>query len=139
MALLDYGGYGCILSPPIQCKQSSTINNRINKRIKTKKYISKLQKLYDTEYEYTMINKLLAKIKTIIPNYNNYFVLDDIYSCNPQQTKQELINTYKDCPILNTEQPLKQLLIPNMGIDLHAFFTKELTVLDNRFIKYKKT
>jgi len=136
MALLDYGGYGCIISPAIPCKQSSTINNRINMRIKTKKYISKLQKSYDTQYEYSMIHKLLSKIKTTIPNYQNYFVLDDIYRCNTKLKKKELIHNYNKCPILNTPHQITQLLLPNMGVDLHAFFTTELTVLDNRFIQY---
>jgi hypothetical protein len=130
MDFIDYGGYGCIFSPELECA-----SNRKSRKL-TKKYIGKLQKEEDTSYEYNMMNKILSVIKKNIPNYQNYFVLDDIHVCKPKLSRSELIEKYKDCPVLKKTRHLKQLIIPNMGVNLQVFFENELSTLDDRFIKY---
>ncbi len=132
MELIDYGGYGCIFSPELECSN----NNKLRINSKTQKYIGKLQKSEDAIYEYKIMNKLLNAIKNTIPNYKNYFVLDDVHVCNTKLSRTQLIKKYENCPIIKKKKSIKQLIIPYMGDNLHTFLENNIQVFDNTFIKY---
>lgn len=134
MALIDYGGYGCIFSPELECSNKNKNKTRLNS--KTQKYIGKLQQSQDAMYEYNMMNKLAHAIKNIIPNYNNYFVLDNVSVCKTKLNRKQLIQKYDECPIIKKKRSIQQLILPYMGNNLHTFFENNIEVFDNKFIKY---
>jgi len=134
MALIDHGGFGCVFSPELACN-SSFKKKHTNK---TKKYVSKLQTLKDSEYEYNMMKLFTKRIKRILPNYNQYFVLDDINICTPKLSKKELQKKYTDCTILNNSNDFKNLVLPNMGINLEKYLYHIFPEINNNFIIINK-
>jgi hypothetical protein len=131
------GGFGCIFNPPIKC-ETNKLNDKLNyDKIDDKlnydknNRISKLMiNKYATE-EYTQIQKFKSILK-VIPNYSNYFLLDDFELCKPDKlTKQDLTN-YKKCKALkkkgitksNVNQSLNKIMVLNMpfgGINVGKF------------------
>jgi len=133
MTLLDYGGFGCIFYPNLDCKRSK-FKSKKNKNIK---YIGKLQRNKDNVYEYNIMRLLLKKIKKVIPNYNNYFILDPISTCFPKQTRTQLLQKYDKCPVLQqTSYPVSQLIMPYLGINLEHVLNNDLLQFNKNFIKY---
>jgi hypothetical protein len=117
------GGFGCIFYPSLKCeKQDVTDNNKISKLMTTK----------HAEDEYKQINKYNNILK-VIPNYENYFLLNDFVLCKPNQLTKEDLNGYKkQCKPLNkkgiTYQNINKSLdkvmtinMPNGGINVKQF------------------
>ena len=117
------GGYGCVFSPALKCEGSK-------KREKNK--ISKLMTEKHTIKEYEEIEKVRSRLKNI-PNYADYFLVNDITVCKPEKlTKFDLAQYKKKCRALpkdkifedNINQSLDKLLllnIPNGGVPIDDY------------------
>jgi len=130
------GGFGCIFSPPLKCndymvKDSINDNNRV----------SKLMTVKHAEDEFNQIQKYNNILK-VIPNYENYFLINNFELCHPSELKKEDLKGYKKkCKSLkkkginikNINKSLSKLMIinmPNGGIDIEKF-VKEYWVTSN--------
>lgn len=123
---IDAGSYGCVFDPPLKCANNSIPYN--------KNYISKLMYTKDTLSEVDEIDKI-KKIVEKIPNQENYFIISNTYSCNPEKLQEEdLSNFDKKCKLftkrginktnVNTNENLKKLSIivmPNGGINIDKY------------------
>ena len=127
---IDSGGFGCIFKPNITCKDNSNY--------KSDNMISKLMKKKYVEKEINEILKIKNIISKIIPNYKKYFLLDNIYSCNPSKLLSDDLNNFNNkCNQIidynitskNINENLDSLAIINMpygGISLTEYFKKIL-------------
>ena len=121
------GGFGCVFSPALKCKGAKIRRgkNRISKLL-TKKHALE-------EYnEIQIIKKKLDKI----PNYENYFLLNDFDICKPDKlNKNDLINFKSKCTALpkdkitqkNINESLDLILslnMPNGGLPIDDFLLK---------------
>ena len=121
--LIASGGYGCVFSPSLKCENQDFINNN---------NISKLMTTKHAQDEYTQINKYKNILK-VIPNYKNYFLLNDFVLCKPDKlTKKDLNGYTKKCKPLkkkkityqNINKSLNKVMIinmPNGGINVKKF------------------
>jgi hypothetical protein len=107
------GGYGCIFKPALRCQGTK-------KRLKGK--ISKLMTENHTLKEYKEIEKIKSKIRKI-PNYEEYFLINDITICKPEKLTKSDLNNYKtQCRALpkddiyenNINSSIDNLLLLNM-------------------------
>ena len=121
------GGFGCVFSPALKCKGAKIRRgkNRISKLL-TKKHA--LQ-----EYnEIQIIKKKLNKI----PNYENYFLINDFDICKPSKLNKTDLNNFKTkCTALpkdkitqkNINESLDAVLslnMPNGGLPIDDFLLK---------------
>ena len=121
------GGFGCVFSPALKCKGAKIRRgkNRISKLL-TKKHALE-------EYnEIQIIKKKLDKI----PNYENYFLIDDFDICKPAKLNKSDLNSFKSkCTALpkdkitqkNINQSLNEVLslnMPNGGLPIDDFLLK---------------
>jgi serine/threonine protein kinase len=82
------GGYGCVFSPALECK---------NKREVKKGKVSKLMMKEDGEEEYKELVRFKPILQTI-PHYQDYFLIDDIDLCEPAPlTRKDLEDYDKKC------------------------------------------
>jgi hypothetical protein len=117
------GGFGCIFRPALKCDNS--VSRESNK-------ISKLMSVKHASDEYKQINTFKHILQTI-PNYSNYFLIDDFTLCKPSKlTKEDLYKYSKKCKALkkkdilskNINSKLDKILALNMpygGIDIEKF------------------
>ena len=88
------GGYGCVFSPALKC---------VNETTRKPNTISKLMTNDHANNEYEEITKYKNKLEKI-PNYKNYFMIDDIYKCKPSPLSQEdMINYNSMCNAIQKE------------------------------------
>lgn len=126
--IIGSGGFGCIFKPALKCENSikPSPNN-----------ISKLMTKKNATDEYQMIQRFKQVLK-VIPNYTDYFLLNDFTLCKPDTlTKEDLINFDKCKPLnkkeltsKNINQSLNEVLSLNMpygGVDVEDF-------IDNSFV-----
>lgn len=126
--IIGSGGFGCIFKPALKCENSikPSQNN-----------ISKLMTKKNATDEYQMIQRFKQVLK-VIPNYTDYFLLDDFTLCKPDTlTKEDLINFDKCKPLnkkeltsKNINKSLTEVLSLNMpygGVDVEDF-------IDNSFV-----
>lgn len=123
------GGFGCIFVPALKCD---------NTDITTNNQISKLMTVNHAKDEFKQIQKY-NKILSVIPNYSNYFLLNNFQLCKPTKlTKHDLYGFQKKCKplkkkginIKNINQSLNEVLainMPNGGIDVENFIEKYYT------------
>jgi hypothetical protein len=121
--LIDSGGFGCIFNPSLKCENLDFIDN--NK-------ISKLMTTKHAQDEYKQIDKFKHILK-VIPNYENYFLLNNFILCKPDKLTKEDLNGYKKkCKPLkkkgitykNINKSLNKVLtinMPNGGINVGKF------------------
>ena len=127
---INSGGYGCIFKPALKCKGKTKRENGISK-LMTKEH---------ADSEYDIIARFFEKIRQI-PNYNKYFLIDDISICEPGKlTNTDLQNYNKICSSLtkkdftrtNINSKLAELSIlnlPDAGVDLDKYIlSNPLTV-----------
>jgi hypothetical protein len=126
------GGYGCVFFPALKCKNNK--NRKIN-------YISKLLLNKYAENEYEEINNLKSIVKNI-PNYQKYFLVDNITICKPNNLSNKDIENINICnsifEITNNNlneinsklNRFKILNIPYGGIDL-------LNIINNKKVPIK--
>jgi len=140
--IIASGGFGCIFKPALQCEnQNSREDNKI----------TKLMTIKHATDEYNEIQKIKS-ILQVIPNYENYFLLNNINLCKPTQlTNKDLIKYDKKCKALtkkgiyskNVNQSLNQILALNMpdgGINLEKyiqdnFVSSSLIHMNNKLIE----
>ena len=134
------GGFGCVFDPPLRCKGKQREKNKVSKLMIERHVLSEFN-------EIEQFKKVLRKI----PNYSNYFLVDDFSICDPEKLDSEdLINFKKKCSALpkkeitekNINSNLDKLLILNMphgGMPIDDFIYnikdyKELVALNNHLI-----
>jgi serine/threonine protein kinase len=132
MDVIDEGGFGCVIRPPLNCDKGPKAN---------KSMVSKLQRTKHANYEMSQIKKI-KKICKLIPNCKNY-VMTNVKMCTPKITKK--INSKSKCSLLeeglvsvsysynkskkrkrtiktkNIIEKLKIINIPYGGINLHRY------------------
>jgi len=100
------GGYGCVFSPALQCDGSS------------KRQLGKISKLMTEKHakkEYEEIIKFKEILKDI-PNYRDYFLLNDITICKPSKlSSSDLIDFTKKCKALPKDKITKQNINNNLN------------------------
>lgn len=128
---IDSGGYGCVFLPSLRCENS----------VGSFKSISKLMLNKDAEDEYNLIQQFNTKLKAI-PNYSNYFLLNNFEICNPSQlTNDDLLNYNNECSNLaeqgitasNINSKLKKVKIINMpfgGVNIRKFIKNNYNATD---------
>lgn len=111
--LLEKGGYGCIYHPHIDCDGNET---------KNLDYVSKIS-LYNSDIlKEIEMGKI---IKTIIPNYNNFFVpIEKSCTISINKISNDLIG---DCSIIKNNKETNNFIINNVpyvnGKTLNDFFS----------------
>jgi len=125
--VLASGGYGCVFSPALKCEGES-------KRHKNK--ISKLMSERHAREEYEEINSIKTKLDSI-PNYENYFLINDATLCKPAKlTATDLADYTKTCTALpkdditkkNINENLDKLMtlnLPNGGSPVDDYIYKD--------------
>jgi len=128
---VDSGGFGCVFLPSLKCANSTSLQN--------KSFISKLMPNNYAEEEYNLIQKFNVKLKSI-PNYSNYFLLNNFEICHPSQLMSEdLINYETECTELidkginksNINSKLNEIKTLNMpfgGINIRKFIKNNFKV-----------
>jgi serine/threonine protein kinase len=116
------GGYGCIFRPALKC---------IN-RARAKGEISKLMTIKHINEEYTDIVKFKPYLSTI-PNYKNYFLIDNVSICKPSKLADSDLDKFEEkCKALKKDgftssdinSSLDKIAILNMpdgGLDVGDF------------------
>ncbi len=111
--VIGSGGFGCVFDPPLKC---------LNMRKREKNKISKLMIERYAVSEFEEITNIKEKLESI-PNYENYFLLNDISICKPDKlTKTDLVHFGKTCKALpknnidreNINNSLGELMLLNM-------------------------
>ena len=106
------GGYGCVFKEALRCRGKEREPNKITK-LMTKKHATQ---------EYEEIQKI-KKVLDKIPNYSQYFLVDDFTICTPDLLDQTDLENYENkCTALpkdgitkeNVNQSLDKLLALNM-------------------------
>ena len=131
--IIASGGFGCIFKPALKCEDSDL--RETNK-------ISKLMTAKHANDEYKQIQKFNSVLNRI-PNYEQYFLVDDFTLCKPEQlTTEDLSNYTKKCKALkkkditkkNINQSLDKILALNMpygGIDIEDFVKNYFVINSN--------
>jgi len=134
------GGFGCIFNPALKCENNDTNNTNTNDTNDTNK-ISKLMTIKHAKDEYKLIENFKELLK-VIPNYQNYFLLDNFSLCKPEKlTNNDLIKYDTKCKALvkknitskNINKSLNKILSINMpdgGIDIEKFTNNSFTSSD---------
>lgn len=119
------GGFGCIFEPALQCQDEYVKEDKSNQ-------ITKLMTTKHAKDEFNQIQKYNHMLR-VIPNYENYFLLNNFKLCKPTKlTKHDLKGYQKKCKALkkkgintkNINNSLDNLMAINMpygGIDVETF------------------
>ena len=143
------GGFGCIFDPAIKCNELNSDNS--SNPDNSSNQISKLMVTKYAKDEFKQIQKYNNILK-VIPNYSNYFLLNNFKLCSPSKlTKEDLNGFTKKCKPLkkkginvkNINQSLDKIMainMPNGGIDVEKFVENNYTMsnfirLNNSLIK----
>jgi len=128
--VIGSGGYGCVFRPALKCKGAS-------KRLS--KTISKLMLNKHVKHESSEIDKFLPILKKI-PNYKNYFIIENHNVCHPAPlTKSDLNNFELKCkPLIkrninakninNKLDEISSLNLQDGGFDLGKYIYSGLTM-----------
>lgn len=104
------GGFGCVFKPPIKCKKVN-LREKQNK----KDYVSKLmKKRYAREEmgENTRVKRIILNI----PNNEKYFLLNNIFKCDPNNLEAEdLIDFNNKCRNMGNMGITKSNVNNNLG------------------------
>ena len=126
---IESGGYGCIFQPPLKCKNNNPISNTYDN------YVTKLMLKQYAEREFDEIKKYQRLLQNI-PNYENYFLINDFSTCIPKEiSKNDLVdfnekcralekNDYNEKNINDKLNDLKGINMPYGGIDIHDYIHK---------------
>ena len=121
--VLASGGFGCVFSPALKCKNTK------------KREYGKISKLMTEKHaieEYKEIKNIREKLKDM-PDFYDYFLLNDINICKPDKlTKQDISNFKTKCKALpkdgitkdNINKSLDKVMVLNMphgGIPVDDF------------------
>jgi len=124
------GGFGCIFEPALRCNLPSREIDILLENGKPQ--ISKLMTTKHAQDEFKQIEKY-KKILSVIPNYENYFLVNNFTLCKPSKlTKSDLKGYQKKCKALKKKgissrdinNSLNKVMAVNMpygGIDVENF------------------
>ena len=138
------GGYGCVFNPALKCKDEAIRSEGISKMMLTHSALE----------EYEEINNVKNKLKHI-PNFDKYFLINDITLCDPDiLTNEDKIHFQDKCGDLlsydteirddNINQNLDQVKIlnePDGGSDIdywtyeHELTSKSFNKLNTALIR----
>ena len=136
------GGFGCVFNPALKCEGSTSRGkNRISKLLTKKHALA----------EYDEIQKFKKKLYKI-PNYQNYFLIDDFNICKPAKLdKSDLVSFKTKCSALPKDKITQEnintsldkvfaLNMPNGGLPVDEFLLKNnsyknIVKLNNTLIK----
>jgi serine/threonine protein kinase len=91
------GGFGCVFKPALRCKNGVRTKNKVTKLMSTKHAIK----------EYEFIQNVKSKLGQI-PNYENYFLVDDFEICEPDDLDEsDMKNFDEKCSALKKHSKLK--------------------------------
>jgi hypothetical protein len=129
--VLASGGFGCVFTPALKC---------IGKNKRDEDKISKLMTNRHAKEEYDEIQYINTKLNKI-PNYKNYFLIDDYTLCKPTKLTNNDLNNFRECSALkkekitakNINKSLDKLLAINMP---YGGNTVENFIMNNK--KYDK-
>jgi hypothetical protein len=127
--VFESGGYGCLFSPPLKCKNIPKTN------LLKETYVTKLMKKKYAKQEYDEISKF-EKILKHIHNYDDYFLVKNFELCVPEKlTKEDLTNFNENCSALKNDEfneknmnekldDLEAIQMPFGGIDIFDYVYK---------------
>lgn len=135
--VIGAGGFGCVFYPALTCKNKKKRYNGISK-LSFKNEIRKEEKL----------NNRIKPIIVQIKNYNNYFLINNIYACKPNKLTIDDLEKYGTCVSLiskgitkeNINKNLEKLLIlnePYGGEELYNYISSNLKFI-KQFVFYNK-
>lgn len=124
-SVLASGGFGCVFSPALLCKGQTKRKRNTVSKLMTEKHALE---------EYHDISSIKDRVKSI-PNYKDYFLVDDISVCTPKALSAIDLSNFKKCTALpkdgittnNINNSLDRILslnIPNGGIDVDDYIFK---------------
>lgn len=144
MEVIDEGGFGCVITPPIKCKKGPAPKPTMVTKLQPNKY---------AKYEMKQIHKVKAACRKI-PNCNDYAVLD-VKECQPllqhgklNKTKcsllEERLTTESSYKVDSAKrlrrnrktvkrEDLSIINMPYMGVNLHRY------ILNNVNFKHSST
>ena len=134
--ILATGGFGCIFSPALKCNGTKkTRKNTITKY---------------AQQEYNTISKLNT-ILNKIPDYDNYFLINNFSLCKPSKLSNSDLTNFNKCETLkkhkitkkNINTSLDKVLALNMpygGVTIDSFIMKnksyeKLLIMNDKLIK----
>lgn len=129
------GGFGCVFKPPLKCKiqPPGTYYDESG--------VSKLMMEKDIGEEIEEINRIKPML-TQIPNYKNFYLIDNVYSCEPQsldakdkflfdKTCRNFRNSKINSNTVNSNLgELGVINLPYGGSEVHEIFEK---LIDEKF------
>ena len=156
------GGFGCIFSPALRCKDTERTSNSHYDNDKKDKFVSKLIETKYAKREYDYVVKIKKKLEHLPEDIKKYLSIDDFTICDPAPlTKSDTTNIESVCDTIlsyvsdnKTKLPItaqninnnldkfKIINMPKLGDSLHAYIkntklsTKELIFLNNIIIKF---
>jgi serine/threonine protein kinase len=89
--MLASGGFGCVFRPALKCVGH------------TNREKNKVSKLMTTKHAYEELNEIKNmknKLKDI-PNYQNYFLVDNFSVCKPEKLEKEDLKNFEKCHALS--------------------------------------
>ena len=136
------GGFGCVFSPALKCEKKTTRRKNSISKLLTKKHALE---------EYNEVQIFKKKLNKI-PNYENYFLLDNFEICKPAKlSKSDLIDFKEKCSALPKDKITQEninttldkvfaLNMPNGGLPIDEFLFKNnsyknIVDLNNSLIK----
>ena len=134
--VLASGGFGCVFRPSLKCSARK-------KETRKKGAVSKLMLKDNAKAEFEEIQRIKGLLSRSVPNYSNYFLLDDINLCEPQILSKSDLKEYtnkcralqkKNITVKNINQSLDRLLSLNMpdgGISVSSYWKKYPTSIDS--------
>ena len=156
------GGFGCIFSPALRCKNTEGTSNGHYDNDKKDKFVSKLIGTKYAKREYDYVVKIKKKLEHLSGDIKNYLSIDDFTICDPapltnsdtkdiesvcdtilsyvSDSKTKLPVTSQN--INNNLDKFKIINMPKLGKSLHDYIkntklsTKELIFLNNIIIKF---
>lgn len=142
--VLASGGFGCVFTPALKCEN------------KNKREPNKISKLMTNKYakeEYNELKHLNTKLNDI-PNYKNYFLINDFTLCKPDKLTKADLKNYGKCKALirdkitvkNINDSLDKVLslnIPYGGTTIEDFMIhnknyKDLIEMNNKLLELLK-
>jgi serine/threonine protein kinase len=94
--MLASGGFGCVFQPALKCYGATE---------REKNKVSKLMTIKHANAEYNEITKMNNQLKSI-PNYQDYFLVDNFSLCKPAKLSKEDLENFENCEALSV--PSKQ-------------------------------
>uniref|UniRef100_A0A6C0ITI4 Protein kinase domain-containing protein n=1 Tax=viral metagenome TaxID=1070528 RepID=A0A6C0ITI4_9ZZZZ len=135
------GGFGCLFDPPLKCSNDDKVKQSSFTSIEplstNRRFVSKLMTAKNAQNEYDEIQMLNSLLQPI-PNYMNYFLINDFSICKPSKLTNEDLDNFKKCSALkkkditkeNINKSLDTLLTLNMpygGVSVEEYLLENFT------------